>query len=887
MKWSNLNVFSVLETRHDQIITTSKMEIKAFMDLYKCSSNGLNPQQIEINREQYGSNIINVKKEVPFGLRLLKTFIDPFSCVLIFIGIVSYFTDIVFAGNDQQNYATVLIISIIVLVSGLFRFVQENRSGKAAAALNSLVTTTIAVKRAGLDFEEISIQEIVVGDLIRLSAGDMVCCDMRIIASKDLFINQASLNGESKPVEKNKEITSTTALLDSNNIAFMGSNVVSGFADCIAIAVGNETMFGKMSKSITSKKATSSFEYGVQSVSWLLIRFMLIMVPLVFLINGISKGNWLEAFLFALSVAVGLTPEMLPMIVTTNLAKGARTMAGHKTIIKNLSSIQNFGSMDVLCTDKTGTLTQDKVVLEYYLDVHGKEAQDVLKHAFLNSYYQTGLRNLMDVAILAHGHDAQIEHLIQDYQKIDELPFDFNRRRMSVVLQDINENVILITKGAAEEMLDICSYAYYEGEIVLIDQAIANEVKQTVKRYNEEGLRVIAVAQKDGLRKTADFTLADEKDLILMGYLAFYDPPKETAKAALQALDEYGVHVKVLTGDNDIVTRSICQKVGLATSEILLGFEIEKMSEETLCEKVETIDIFAKLSPEQKTRIVMQLRKNGHVVGFMGDGINDAPAMRQGDVSISVDSGADIAKESADIILLEKDLMVLKSGVIEGRKIFGNLSKYIKMTASSNFGNMISVLLASIFLPFLPMLPIQILMMNLVYDFSCLSIPWDKVDNEYLKKPKIWDTKAISKFMLWFGPVSSIFDVITFLILFFILCPLVTGVSFNGANASVFIMVFHAGWFVESMCTQTCIVHTLRTEKKPFIKSIASPQVLLVTSLSALGSLVLPFTPLGEILGMHPLPFQFYLFLILILGAYMYLASMIKKIYIKKYGSLL
>lgn len=553
----------------------------------------------------------------------------------------------------------------------------------------------------------------------------------------------------------------------------------------------------------------------MNSVSWLLIKFMMVMVPIVFFVNGFTKGDWLQAFLFALSVAVGLTPEMLPMIVTTNLAKGAVQMAKKKTVVKSLNSIQNFGAMDVLCTDKTGTLTQDKVVLEYHLDIHGNEDMRVLRHAFLNSYYQTGLKNLMDIAILEYADNASFKVLIDQYVKVDEIPFDFNRRRMSVVIKDTSGKTQLITKGAVEEMLQISKYAEYKGNVEVLTDEIKEEILETVEKLNKEGMRVIGIAQKNNPSVQGVFSVNDECEMVLMGYLAFLDPPKESTKAAVEALKNYGVAVKILTGDNDEVTRCICRQVGIKADKILLGSDIDEMDDELLAAEVEEVSIFAKLSPNQKGRIVSVLRENGHIVGFMGDGINDALAMKKADVGISVDTAVDIAKESADIILLEKDLMVLEDGVIEGRRTFGNIIKYIKMTASSNFGNMFSVLVASIALPFLPMLPIQILILNLIYDISCISIPWDNVDKDYLQVPRKWDASSIGKFMLWIGPTSSLFDIVTYAVMFFIICPMVCHGGYNdyGVNKTLFMAVFNAGWFVESLCSQTMVIHIIRTAK--------------------------------------------------------------------------
>ncbi|MCL1984178.1 MAG: magnesium-translocating P-type ATPase, partial [Methanomassiliicoccaceae archaeon] len=658
--------------------------------------------------------------------------------------------------------------------------------------------------------------------------------------------------------------------------------------------------FGRLSKALTKKRAPTSFDKGISSVSWLLIRFMCIMVPIVFFVNGITKGlimggggsAWLEALMFGLAVAVGLTPEMLPMIVTAGLAKGAVRMADQKTIVKNLNSIQNFGAIDVLCTDKTGTLTQDEITLERYLNTQRQPDPRVLRHAFLNSYFQTGMKNVMDKAIIKHINDAGMTELSQKYVKVDEIPFDFSRRRMSVVLRDNTGKTQMITKGAVEEMLSICSRAEYKGEVASLTDEIKREILSTVDGMNDGGLRVLAIAHKNNPSAEGVFSVKDEAEMILIGYVAFLDPPKSSVKAAIKALTDHGVSVKILTGDNAGVTRCVAEKVGIGFDTVLLGSEIEAMDDLQLSNAVEAADIFAKLTPQQKTRIVGMLRRNGHVVGFMGDGINDAAAIHDADVGISVDTAVDVAKESADIILLEKDLMVLEKGIIEGRKTFANIIKYIKMTASSNFGNMFSVLAASAFLPFLPMLPLQILMLNLIYDVSCISIPWDNVDQEYLRGPRKWDASSIGKFMLRIGPTSSVFDITTYMLLFWVICPAAVGQPFGALAADspeqmLFISVFHAGWFIESLWTQTLVIHMIRTPKVPFVQSRASLPVLALTSVAIAVGTAIPFTPLGDILGLSPLPAVFFLWLIGTVAGYMALVTVVKRRYVNRYGELL
>lgn len=855
---------------------------------------GITKEESERRIENYGYNEISYSDGITWYKRLFDAFINPFSVVLIILAIVSFFTDYVIPAPGQKDLTTVIIITIMVTLSGVLRFVQEGRSSKAGEKLKAMITTTATVIRDG-EVSEIPMNEIVQGDIIKLNAGDMIPADVRILFAKDLFVSESAMTGESEAVEKfgdlpkeiiNKDIKSHFEL---SNLAFMGTNVISGTAEAVVLSVGNDTVLGNMADTITQKREMTSFDKGVNSVSWVLIRFMLIMVPVVFFVNGFTKGSWLEAFLFALSVAVGLTPEMLPMIVTTNLAKGAVKMSKYKTIVKNLNSIQNFGAMDVLCTDKTGTLTEDKIILENHLDVHGNEDLRVLMYGFLNSYFQTGLKNLLDVAVLEYGKKEGFEDLDKKYEKVDEIPFDFSRRRMSVVLKDEVGKTQVITKGAVEEMLEISSFAEYNGEIVTLTDELKKEILKTVSNLNANGMRVIGVSKKDNPSPAESFSVKDESNMVLIGYISFLDPPKESSADAIRALHDYGVEVKVLTGDNEKVTKYVCKQVGIDSSKILLGSEIEDMSDDDLKEAVKHTNIFAKLSPNQKARVVSTLKSNDHVVGFMGDGINDAPAMKKSDVGISVDTAVDIAKESADIILLEKDLMVLARGVVEGRKTFANIIKYIKMTASSNFGNMFSVLIASAFLPFLPMLPIQILILNLIYDISCISIPWDNVDKEYLMKPRKWDASSIGSFMVWFGPTSSIFDVTTYILLYFIICPAVCGGHYGdpGVNKLLFVGLFNAGWFVESLWTQTLVIHMIRTPKIPFIQSRASKSVFLFTGLAILVGTVIPYTPLGRMVDMNQMPIIYFLYLALTICSYMFLVTIVKKVYIKKYGKLL
>ncbi|MDL2211425.1 magnesium-translocating P-type ATPase [Erysipelotrichaceae bacterium OttesenSCG-928-M19] len=880
-------MFNNKETKkkYQKIIKLSSREV---LNYYSTSLDGLNKNQVLERQANDGKNIIVYSKGNSIFNKLFKAFINPFTIVLLILASVSFFTDYLLVSEAQKDLTAIIIIVTMVLLSGLLTFFQTERSNRAAAKLKSLVKITCALKRRHKKVIETAMEELVCGDIIYLSAGDMIPADLRILKAKDLFVSQVSMTGESNPVEKfskKYQPQSNDSLYDYDNLLFMGSTIISGSAIAIVIAIGSNTEFGRIAQNVVKEDNTTSFEKGLHSVSWLLIRFMLMMVPTVFLINGISKGDWLEAGLFALSIAVGLTPEMLPMIITTNLVKGTVTMAKEGTIIKNTNAVQNFGAMDILCTDKTGTLTQDKIVLEYHLDVLGNEDSRVLRHAYLNSYYQTGLKNLMDLAIIESAQD-ELSVDLNYYQKIDEIPFDFTRRRMSVVIKDKNNKTQLITKGAVEEIISISKYVDLKGEIKILDESLKMKILKTVNSLGANGFRVIAVAQKTNPATLSEFSIADESNMVLIGYLAFLDPPKESAKAAIKALADHGVRVKVLTGDNELVSQAVCEQVGIKNLKVIFGQEIEVMDDDELHNTVEKNDIFAKLSPQQKTRIVRVLKDNNHVVGFMGDGINDALAMKEADVGISVDTAVDIAKESADVILLEKDLMILEKGILSGRKIFGNIIKYIKLTISSNFGNMFSVLIASIFLPFLPMLPIQILLLNLIYDISCISMPWDNVDEKYLERPRNWDTSSITTFMKWFGPTSSIFDIITYLLLYFIIAPQILGGSYHTLDLQhqiLFMAIFNTGWFIQSLWSQTLVIHILRTPKISFRKSHASLIVIFVTTLGVVLGTALPYLGFNEGLEMYALPLSFYGWLILIIIGYFILVNIIKIIYIKYY----
>lgn len=874
---------------------------------------GLEPGKVEENRSEYGSNKVTREKKKTLPQRLAGAFINPFTAILFCLALVSSFTDMIFPhfslfGCVPKDFdcLTVVIILTMVFLSGTLRFVQESRSGNAAEKLLAMITTTCTVTRKGQEMAEIPLDEVVVGDIVHLSAGDMLPADVRILDAKDLFVSQASLTGESEPIEKIPMVNETMdAITDYTNIAFMGSNVLSGSASAVVVTVGDHTLFGSMASEVAHEAVETSFSKGVNAVSWVLIRFMLVMVPLVFVANGITKGDWLSAFLFGISIAVGLTPEMLPMIVTTCLAKGAVSMSKKQTIVKNLNSIQNFGAIDILCTDKTGTLTQDKVVLEYHLNVNGEDDLRVLRHAYLNSYFQTGYKNLMDVAIIQkteeeEADDPQLVDLSEHYVKVDEIPFDFARRRLTTVVQNRDGKTQMVTKGAVEEMLSICSFAECDGKVRPMTKELKSRILATVDDLNEKGFRVLAIAQKSNPSPAGAFGVTDECDMVLMGYLAFLDPPKESTADAIKALKAHGVTTKILTGDNDKVTRTICKQVGLKVRNMLLGSDLENMSDQELAKAAETTDVFAKLTPDQKARVVSVFRENGHTVGFMGDGINDASAMKSADIGISVDTAVDVAKESADIVLLEKDLMVLEGGIIEGRKTYANMIKYIKMTASSNFGNMFSVLAASALLPFLPMESLQLIFLNLIYDLSCTAIPWDNVDEEFISVPRKWDASSVGSFMMWIGPTSSVFDWMTYIFMYFVFCPLFVsrGVLYNdlashfaGADLvrmqTAYVAMFQTGWFIESMWSQTLVIHMIRTPKLPFIQSHASAPLTLMT-FTGIGVLtIIPFTTFGRMLGFVALPTAYFAYLIPCILLYMVLATSLKKAYVRHYGELL
>ena len=880
MKWKKKLQQPQYALNSEKVFLTATQPAKSVYSYLQTTRLGLTRAEVEDRQLTYGKNeVVHEQKKNPF-IVFIKTFINPFIGVLTGLAVISLVIDVLMAEPGEQEWTGVVIIAVMVVCSAILRFWQEWKANEATDSLMKMVKNTCLVKRAGSGEEELDITELVPGDIVFLAAGDMIPADLRIIESKDLFISQASLTGESEPIEKFPEVKEKQyrkgSIVELDNICYMGSTVISGAAQGIVFETGNRTFLGTIARNLTGHRATTAFDKGISKVSLLLIRFMLVMVPFVFFINGFTKGDWFEAFIFAISVAVGLTPEMLPMIVTANLSKGALSMSKKKTIVKNLNAIQNFGAMNILCTDKTGTLTCDKIVLEKYINADGSndESKRILRHAYFNSYFQTGLKNLMDKAILSHVKELKLEHLKDAYTKVDEIPFDFIRRRMSVVIEDKQGKRQIITKGAVEEMLSICSHTEFNGEVQSLTDELKVKAQKISEEMNRKGMRVLAVAQKSYIEKVGNFSVSDEKEMVLIGFLAFLDPPKPSAAEAIKQLHEYGVEVKILSGDNDIVVKAIGRQVGIDTSYSLTGPDIENMDETILKERVKTTTCFSKLTPLQKTQIISILQEQKNTVGFLGDGINDAAALRQSDIGISVDSAVDIAKESADIILLEKDLMVLEDGVLEGRKTFGNINKYIKMTASSNFGNMFSVMFASAFLPFLPMMPIHLLIQNLLYDISQTTIPFDRMDPEFLRKPRKWDVSDLKRFMIYIGPISSIFDIVTYLVMWHVF----------GCNSPEHQSLFQSGWFIEGLLSQTLIVHMIRTRKIPFIQSRATWPVIGMTTLVMVIGIVIPFTSFGASIGLQALPLSYFPWLVGILLSYCVLTQLVKNWYIRKFS---
>jgi Mg2+-importing ATPase len=859
------------------------------LDKLQASLEGLTPEQVEDRLLQHGPNEVSHEKPPTWFQQLLHASVTPFNGVLAAVSVVTMFTDIILARPGAQSYGTLSVLVTMILLSSILRFWQEFRSTKAAEALKAMVRATAAVLRAGDEApQERLIATLVPGDIVHLSAGDMIPADVRLLSAKDLFVSQAMLTGEAIPVEKHADVPPPSGAPQSNDagrstfelptICFMGTNVVSGIASGVVIATGDRTYFGAISKNLSTTRPLTGFDKGIRRVSWMLVRFVAVVTPVVFVLNGVTKGDWLEALLFSVAVAVGLTPEMLPMVVTANLGRGALAMAKRKAIVKRLNAIQNFGAMDILCTDKTGTLTQNRVVLERHLDVHGRPDAQVLQYAWLNSFHQTGLKNLLDHAVLEYAAAERVIDEARPFRKVDEIPFDFMRRRMSVVVRNGGNKNLLICKGAIEELLPLCASADDNGAapggIVPLSAEKRAEVRRITREMNHDGLRALAVAYKWTTPDDRTYTAADEQDLVLAGYIAFLDPPKETTAEALAALRDHGVEVKVITGDNEFVTRKICKEVGLDVAGALSGSDVDGLSDAELPHAAGRTSIFTKMSPLQKSRVIRALKAAGHTVGYLGDGINDAAALKDADVGISVDTAVDIAKESADIILLEKSLMVLEEAVVEGRRTFGNITKYLKMTLSSNFGNVFSVLIASAFLPFLPMLPIQFLVQNLLYDISQISIPWDNVDEDYLRRPREWNANGLARFMVCIGPVSSIFDIVTFLVMWHVF----------HANTIERQALFQSGWFVVGLLTQTLIVHMIRTRHIPFIESRAGTPVLALTAVIMMLGVALPMLPLGARLDFVPLPVGYFPWMVAILAAYVASMQFIKRFYIHRYS---
>jgi P-type Mg2+ transporter len=877
----------------DALLKASASTPEQVLAMLASHPNGLTESQAAEIRMRVGPNEVGHDKPLRWYVHLWHCYRNPFNLLLTVLATISYLT---------EDVRATIVIGAMVLLSTLIRFFQETRSSKAADRLKEMVSTTatvlrrdpaeIAAEEARRFFQavlrpkpprrlEIPLKRLVPGDVVALSAGDMIPADIRLLSAKDLFVSQSAMTGESLPVEKFAEHrgAATANPLELDNIAFMGTNVVSGTAIGAVVTTANQTYFGALAQKVTAVAPTANaFQTGVNKVSWLLIRFMMVMTPIVLLINGFTKGNnllaWKDAFLFALSIAVGLTPEMLPMIVTSTLAKGAVYLSRKKVIVKRLDAIQNFGAMDVLCTDKTGTLTQDKIFLSRHCGAFGEDFDTVLEYAYLNSYYQTGLKNLLDVAVLERVDMQRDLAVATAYRKVDEIPFDFNRRRMSVVVAEQDQHHLLICKGAVEEILAVCTLVQHDGATEPITEETLARMRELTADLNEEGLRVVAVAIKEMPPTRETYGLRDECDLTLVGYIAFLDPPKESTAPALKALADHGVAVKILTGDNHLVTRKICKEVGLQVDRIVLGSEIEAMNDEQLADVAEQHNVFARLTPTHKDRLVRALRSRGHIVGFLGDGINDAPAIRTADIGISVDSAVDIAKEAADIILLEKSLLVLEQGVQEGRRTFANILKYIKMTASSNFGNVFSVLVASAFLPFLPMLPLQLLVQNLLYDISQTAIPFDNVDPELVQQPQRWRADDIGRFMIVFGPVSSVFDICTFAVMWYVF----------GATTEATSPMFQAGWFLEGLATQTLIVHMIRTQKLPFIQSRPATPLLVTTIAIVVFGMAIVVGPQAHVFKFAPLPMAYFPWWAGMVAGYIVLTQVVKSWYLKRYG---
>ncbi len=860
---------AVLSENDTKLLNICSLPPEKALEELATSRDGLNGARVKAARENYGFNALSKKEKKFFVFEILNRFRNPLAIQLLLIGGIS-----LWMGDTRSA----VVVGGMVFLSVILSYVQETRSGKAVEALQKMVQSNTLVIREGKE-TEIPMVELVPGDMVVLHAGAIIPADLRLVSAKDFFLSQSALTGESMPIEKTAELPGPAPknIIELPNACFQGSYVVSGAARGVAVNTGERTYLGSISAKLAGEKGSTSFDKGIQDFTWLMIRFMVVMVSCVFLIVGLTKGNWVEALLFAMSVAVGLTPEMLPMILTVNLSKGALVMSKKKVIVKRLNSIQNFGAIDILCTDKTGTITQDQIVLEKFVDVTNRASEDVLRYAYMNSYYQTGLRNLLDRSILSHT-ELDVE---KTCKKVDEIPFDFQRKRMSVIIE-YEDSHVMITKGSVEDIYSACGSCQLDDEVLPLIDVMKRDLMEEYERLSKNGYRVLAVAYKEFPKDKTVFGVHDESDLVLLGYLAFFDPPKDSAAKALAGLAKMGVDIKILTGDNELVTQKICGDVGLKSDNVITGGQLAALDEAGVAAAAEKHTVFARLSPSQKEQIIAALQKAGHVVGYMGDGINDAPALNLADVGISVDTAVDVAKESADIILLEKNLMVLEEGIIEGRRVFGNITKYIKMGASSNFGNMFSVVGGSYFLPFLPMLPIQILMNNLLYDISQTGIPMDNVDAEYLKKPKKWNIGNIKKFMLFVGPISSLFDYATFfLMLYFFGC---IAFKTGGSDGPYLEKLFHTGWFVESLLTQTFIVYIIRTKKIPFFESVPSMPMVFATVMVIMVGVFLPYSHFADKLGFVPLPALYWLWITGFMAAYAVMTHKVKVWFYRKFG---
>ena len=877
---------------HRRVLDYAYMDIDTLFRDFHISDQGYSDEQVEESRARYGKNSLSGRASDTVLYRLGRAFLNPFTIILFVLACISFLTDVVLASNFSRNITTVVIILCMLLISGAVRFTQELRAKRVADRLTGMIASTVLVRRDG-KWVRVPSTELVVGDLVRLAAGDRVPADIRLTAAKDLFVSQSVITGESAILEKNADTLSqgqAQSYAGYRNLVFMGCALTGGSGEGVVLAVGEDTVYGGFAAAESSRK--NRFDQGANSIAWVLIRFMAVLIPVVLIACGLTKGDWVSAFLFALSVAVGLTPEMLPMVINACLAKGSAAMGKKQTVVKNINAMQGFGSMDVLCVDKTGTLAGDKITLEYYMDILGNESQKVLDFSYLNSLYHTGVKNHLDSALLQcremPGHDRHFQELADRHQKLDELPFDYERRFASVLVRHEEENLLII-KGSIDEVCRRCSSVEYKGQRHAFSGDGAESVRAIVDEMLEDGMKVLAVAYKP--LKEATLSQADEHDFILLGYLAFFDAPKESAAGAIQKLQKLHVGVRVLTGDHRDTAVSVCRRLGIDTAQTLTGRELEQLSDDELPIKVEHTTLFAELSPRQKVQVVQLLRANGHTVGFLGDGMNDLPAIVEADVGISVDTAAEAVKEGADVILLKKDLNVLEEGIHEGRRSFANVSKYIKITASSNFGNILSIVVASVFLPFFPMTSLQLLLLNLLYDILCLVLPWDHVDEEICARPLEWSGRTLGRFMRFFGPISSFFDILTFSYLFFVLCPSVCGGSFaslaGSGEALRFIALFQTGWFLESMWTQVLILHLLRTPRIPLLQSRPSRPVMLVALLGTLFFTVLTFTPAGSPLGLTPLPPVYFGFLALVVSLYLLLVTLAKGRYIRRWRELL